>query len=178
MPASWRLVGRGGRIRGGFPPGEGAAAVVIAGPHWAARLGLKPLARVRGVATGQEPRSIDSVEGLLGEGLTDVVRRAAQVLRLPDERVDDIYCDINGERHRTDEWGFTILRAWQVFRDGTAYTTNVGHWGDLGASSAAVNCVLAVQAWRRRYASGAKAMIWGSSPEGQRGAVILESEGI
>ena len=174
LEADRRLAREG--VRGGFSPGEGAAAFVVAGTQGAARLRLKSLARVRSVATGQEPRSIDSDEGLLGEGLTDVVRRAAEGLRLPDERVDDIYCDINGERHRTDEWGFTILRAWQVFRDGTTYTTNVGHWGDLGAASAAVNCVLMIQAWRRRYASGPKAMIWGSSPEGLRAAAIFETE--
>jgi 3-oxoacyl-[acyl-carrier-protein] synthase I len=165
-------------VRGGFPPGEGAAAIVVAGSQWAARFRRAPLGRVRGVATGHESRSRDSVEGILGEGLTDVVRRAAQGLRLPDERVEDIYSDINGERHRSDEWGFVTLRAWQMFRDGTAYITNVGHWGDLGAASAVANFVLAVQAWRRRYASGEQALICGSSSDGLRGAAVLERQGI
>jgi 3-oxoacyl-[acyl-carrier-protein] synthase-1 len=161
-------------VRGGFIPGEGAAVVVVAGQAGCARLGLRPLARVRNAATGQEPRSIDSDEGLLGEGLTDVVRRVSQDLRLPAERVDDIYCDINGERHRTDEWGFTILRASHAFRNGTDYTTMIGSWGDIGAASAALGCVLAVRSWQRGYASGPRCLVWGSSPEGLRGAAILE----
>jgi 3-oxoacyl-[acyl-carrier-protein] synthase-1 len=171
-----RRLSRAG-VRGGFVPGEAAAVVVVASQAGYTRLGLRPLAHIRGVATGLEPRLIDSDEGLLGEGLTDVIKRASQNLRLPEERVENIYCDINGERHRTDEWAFTVMRAWNLFRDGTCYTTNVGSWGDIGAASAAVSCVLAVEGWRRRYAEGRRSLVWASSVEGLRGAVILEQAG-
>jgi 3-oxoacyl-[acyl-carrier-protein] synthase-1 len=164
-------------IRAGFMPGEGAGMIAVATRSSYARFGLRSLAGVRSVATAQEPRSLDSDEGLLGEGLTDVVRRATQGMNFPPERIDDLYCDINGERQHTDEWGFTVLRLPFAFRDGTQYTTGAGSWGDVGAATGALNCILAVQAWERRYAAGPRALIWGSSTEGLRGATVLENEG-
>jgi 3-oxoacyl-[acyl-carrier-protein] synthase-1 len=164
-------------VRGGFTPGEAGAALLFVTKAGCVRLGLRPLARMRGVATGHEPRAIDSVEGLFGDGLIAVVNRATQTLRIPDERVEQLYCDINGERHRTDEWGFTLMRSWRVLRDGTDYTSGVGSWGDIGAASAPMNCVLAVESWRRAYASGTRALVWASSPEGLRGAAVLEQPG-
>jgi len=164
-------------VRGGFSPGEAAGMLAIASRPACVRLGVASLARVRGVATAREPRSLDSEEGLLGEGLSDVVRRSSQDLRLPLECIDGIYCDINGERHRTDEWGFTVLRLPFAFRDGTAYVTAVDGWADVGAASGALNCMLAVQAWQRGYAPGPRALVWGSSTDGLRGATVLDNQG-
>jgi 3-oxoacyl-[acyl-carrier-protein] synthase-1 len=160
--------------RGGFTPGEGVGFLALATRAARSALGLPMLAQVRGVASGVEPRSPDSAEGLLGDGLTDVVRRATAGLRAPQELIDDTYCDINGERHRTDDWAFTVLRTPNLFRDGTAYVAPVSSWGDVGAAWGALGCVLAVQAWRRRYARGPLALVCGSSDGGQRAAVLLE----
>jgi 3-oxoacyl-[acyl-carrier-protein] synthase-1 len=164
-------------VRGGITPGEAAAMLVLCRREARARSGLPCLARVRGVATGLEPRSPESDEGLLGEGLTEVVRRAARDLRLPDEPIDDVYCDLNGERHRSDEWGFTVLRASAMFRFGARNSTGVAAWGDVGAASAPLGCVLAAAAWQRGYARGPRALVWASSNGGLRGAVVLENDG-
>jgi 3-oxoacyl-[acyl-carrier-protein] synthase I len=132
-------------FRGGFVPGEGAGMLVIAARGIRSTLGLRSLAQVRGVATVQEPRSIDSAEGLLGEGLTDAVRRATRELALPEECIDDVFCDINGERHRSDEWGFMMSRLATLFRGGSDYQPTTALWGDVGAASGVLGCVLAVQ---------------------------------
>jgi len=160
-------------VRGGFIPGEAAGMVAVASHDARAALGLPVLAHIRGIATGQEPRSIDCPEGLLGEVLSQVIQRATADIRVTGELVDDIYCDINGERHRTDDWGFTLLRIPSVFRDGTAYVAAADCWGDVGAASGALGCVLAVQAWRRGYANGSRALICGSSDGGLRGSILL-----
>jgi 3-oxoacyl-[acyl-carrier-protein] synthase-1 len=161
-------------VRGGFSPGEAAGMMALMTRATRASLRLPSLARVAGVATGREKRSLDSDEGILGEALTEVVRRATAELRLANERVDGIYCDINGERHRADEWAFTLLRAPECFRDGTDYRTAVGSWGDIGAASGVLGCALAIAAWQRRYARGPRSLVWASSPGGLRGAVLLE----
>lgn len=168
-----RRIAREG-IRGGFIPGEAAAFVVLASDDARRRFAWPSLARVSAVATGQELRLLDSDEGLLGEGLTAVVERIVHGLRFPQERIDETYCDINGERHRSDEWGFTLLRLGSRFRDGSAYTTAVSEWGDVGAASGALGCILAAQAFRRGYSKGNRALIWGSSWGGLRSAVLLE----
>lgn len=48
--------------------------------------------------------------------MSDAVAGAACVLRLPDEQVDAHYNDINGERYRSEEWGFVALRTAAVWR--------------------------------------------------------------
>jgi 3-oxoacyl-[acyl-carrier-protein] synthase-1 len=164
-------------VRGGFSPGEAAGMLVLMSRTARARLRLPSLGRVRVAITGREPRSLDSDTGLLGEGMIDLVGRAAAGLHLPDERIDDLYCDINGERHRTDEWGFTVLRHHAALRDVSTYVTGAGAWGDVGAASGVLSCVLAVRAWERKYASGPRAMIWASSPSGLRGVAVLERDG-
>jgi 3-oxoacyl-[acyl-carrier-protein] synthase-1 len=158
---SERRIARDG-IRSGFSPGEGACWLALADDRTRMQLGLPSLGIIRSIATATEKRSIDSEEGLLGEALTEVVNRAAADLADRSAQIDSVYCDINGERHRTDEWGFTLLRSGALFRDGTDYVTGVSEWGDMGAATAALSCLLATQAWQRGYATG------------PRGAMILE----
>ncbi len=161
-------------VRGGFPPGEGAAMLAVASDAARSALGLPSLARIRTVACAREKRDPKCDEGLLGEAMTEAIRRAAGALRWPGEILADVYCDINGERSRADDWGFALLRTASAFRDGTDYRTAVSQCGDVGAASAALSCVLAVQAWQRGYANGPLALACGSTWTGLRGAAILE----
>lgn len=170
---SKRQIAREG-IRNGFVPGEGSCAVLLASDRASAHYGLPSLARVRDVGIAMEMRATTSPEGLLGEGLTKAIEGACARLRVPDELVEDVYCDINGERHRSDEWGFAMLRAPGFFRDATAYRMSADIWGDTGAASGALGCMLALRAWERGYAKGARTLVWGSSLAGLRGAVLLD----
>jgi 3-oxoacyl-[acyl-carrier-protein] synthase-1 len=163
-------------VRSGFYPGEGAAFVALASDRSAAMLGLPPLAHVRHVACGHESRTRSSAEGLLGEGLTQAIVTTTSALRR-EETVHEIYCDINGERWRTDDWGFAALRTATRFRDPTEYRMSAGQIGDVGAASAALNYVLAIRAWSRGYARGSNALVWGASWRGLRGAALLEQGG-
>lgn len=135
---------------------------------------LPSLAGVIGAATAQERRSLADDAGLLGEAVTDVVIQVSASLAARQQRIECVYCDINGERHRVDEWGFTLLRTGTLFRDGTDYVSAVSNWGDMGAATGGLNCVLATQAWRRGYAKGPHALLWGGSWGGLRAAVLLE----
>jgi 3-oxoacyl-[acyl-carrier-protein] synthase-1 len=160
-------------IRSGFPPGEGAAVLALASNSARRALGLRSLASVRNVATTLEKRPADSQEGAFGEALTEAFERAGRSLR-SGERFEDVYCDINGERARTDDYGFALLRTSRHFRDGAAYTMTTAQCGDLGAASAAFHCMLAAHAWQRGFARGSTALVWGASWSGLRGAAVLE----
>jgi 3-oxoacyl-[acyl-carrier-protein] synthase I len=167
------LVARKG-ARAGFFPGEGAAMVAVASDDARTRLGLSSLGVVRGIATTVERRDPKGNEGLLGEALGEAVLQATRTLQIPREMVSEVYGDINGERPRTDDWGFALLRTSVRFRDGTQYVTAAGHCGDVGAATAALGCVLAVRAWQRGYARGPLALVWAGSWGGLRGAALLE----
>jgi 3-oxoacyl-[acyl-carrier-protein] synthase-1 len=160
--------------RGAFFPGEGAGAFAIASRDAIERYGLEPLARVRGLGIAMEAHPIKSEAVCVGDGLTACVRQAIADLRQPDERIDGIICDINGERYRSEEWGFALLRLPDAFVAPTAYDMPAASWGDVGAASGPLFVVMAALAGKRGWAKGARYLIWTSSESGRRGAVLLE----
>jgi 3-oxoacyl-[acyl-carrier-protein] synthase-1 len=162
---------RGERVRGGFAPGEGAAAILLATPGLARRAGLRSLGSVLAVASATEAVPLDRDTGSLGHALSAAVGEA---VRRAGGEVDRVHCDINGERHRVDEWGFTLLRCTDVRITGQPYVTPAVFCGDLGAATGVTNGVLATQAWARHYPSaGERTLIWGGSWSGPRAAVVL-----
>lgn len=162
------------RNRSGFPPGEGAAFCLMASSDTARRLGLKILARVVSAVTFYEQNCIKTPTICVGKGLSDAVSAAIKALRLPEERVDFTYCDVNGERYRSEELTFTILRTQTAFVDAHLFATPSENWGDLGAASGPAFAGLAIAAARRGYAKGSRALLWTSSEGGERSALILE----
>ncbi len=163
----------GHRSRSGFIPGEAAGCLIVASGLAAGHLRRHPIARIRSAASAVETRRIKGNAEVLGHGLAEAILQANASSTFPGEAADDVYCDINGERYRTDEWGFTLFRAGHVVRN-TAYRMSAHCWGDIGAATGALGCILASRAWARGYASGPRALVWGSSEAGLRSAVILE----
>jgi 3-oxoacyl-[acyl-carrier-protein] synthase-1 len=170
------LLARDG-VRGGFPPGEAAAFVLLASDDALRALKLPSLAQLVGAEHAQEKRARDSDAGFLGEALAQAIRGATRGLKLPDEQVSDIFCDMNGERMRTDDWGFALLRTQRMFRAASEFVTGAPEYGDIGAASGAVSAALAVEAFQRGYARGPRALIWGASWSGLRAACVLQQVG-
>jgi 3-oxoacyl-[acyl-carrier-protein] synthase-1 len=156
----------------GFIPGEGAGAVLLGAPMVGHRLGLPPLGILRAIGVGTETKLIKTDTVCIGEGLTQAFRAALDGL-LPGERVDDVYCDMNGEPFRADEFGFAALRTGEHFRAASDFVAPADCWGDVGAASAPLHLALAAIAQRKHYAKGPLAMTWGSSESGERGAALL-----
>ncbi|NTX52717.1 hypothetical protein FJV41_21620 [Myxococcus llanfairpwllgwyngyllgogerychwyrndrobwllllantysiliogogogochensis] len=161
--------------RTGFAPGESAAFIALMPESNARKLGLAPAASVRATATARETQLINTPALNLADGLTSVVRQALNPLDKPRDVVENIYCDINGERYRTEEWGFVALRLGASFRDASAYHTPVRSCGEVGAATGALNLLMCAQAWRREYSRGPRTLVWGSSDAGLRAAALLEA---
>ncbi len=142
------------------------------------RLGLAALARVLSAATGRETKLIKTSDICLSEGLTTTVRDAVSGLSPPAETINEIICDINGERYRGEEWGFVCLRLPQYFDDPTAYRSPADCWGDMGAASGPLFAMLACQTAARGYAKGPRTLLWASSEGGLRGAAVLSLENV
>lgn len=162
--------------RSGFVPGEGAGFCLLMHERAAERLGVPVRARVLSIALGRETKLIKTDEICLGEGLTATVRGAVGALRAPSERITDVICDMNSERYRAEEWGFVCLRLPEYFDDPMAYVSPADCWGDVGAASVPLFVALACEAAARGYAGGSRALVWGSSEGGLRGAAVLEHE--
>ncbi|MCP4114958.1 MAG: beta-ketoacyl synthase [Desulfobacteraceae bacterium] len=162
-----------GENRSGFPPGEGAGFCLLASERAVRQLKLNLLARVVVVATAEEENRIKTKTICIGKGLTDAISQATDTLKLPEEKINFTICDLNGERYRTEELVFTLLRTQSAFVGPHDYITPADSWGDVGAASGPLFAGLAVQSGLRGYAKGPRTLLWTSSEGGQRSAAIL-----
>jgi 3-oxoacyl-[acyl-carrier-protein] synthase I len=162
--------------RNGFPPGEAASFVALAGEQFVSGQGLPSLGVLRGWAVAREERLIKTDAINMGHGLAEAIAGATRALRLPSEAVDAVYCDINGDRYRSEEFGFAVLRLPGAIK-APGYVTPVDRVGDVGAASGALGCVLAARSWARGYASGPRALVCAGSEAGIRAAIVLQAPG-
>lgn len=156
----------------GFIPGEAAGAVCLVRAEVLQRLGWESLARVLGVATARESKRIKTETVCTGEGLTQAFRGVLQALP-PNTKVTDVYCDMNGEPYRADEYGFTCLRTQELFESASDFVAPADCWGDVSAASGSLFLALATIAGRKSYAKGDCAFAWASSENGERAAALL-----
>lgn len=165
------------RNRSGFFPGEGAGFCLLTTSSAARGLGRPPLAEVLAVATAIEPKRIKSDAVCIGEGLCQAIRAATQCIDPKGQRIATTYCDINGERYRTEEFFYVPLRVWAPFVDANAYQAPADCWGDVGAASGPLFATLAVASGQRGAAAGKHVLLWASSEAGHRSAATLALPG-
>jgi len=158
----------------GFVPGEGAGAVLLFSDPTAQAFGTSGASgtNVLGSGLAFEPKSIKSPHVCIGEGLTAAWRAALATLP-PDRLISDIYCDMNGEPYRADEFGFAGLRVRESFVSLSSFSAPADCWGDVGAAGGSLHLVLAAAANTKGYALGETTLIWASSESGERAAVLL-----
>ena len=162
-----------GSNRNGFPPGEAAAACLLAGAATAKRNGWPVLAHVAAAATAKEPQPLGSDGVCVGLGLTAALNGVIASLQQPQQQITATYCDLNGERHRNEEFGYALLRTQLAFVDAHDYLCPADCWGDVGAASGPLYAVLAIAAAQRGYATGTLPVMWAGSDNGYRAALLL-----
>jgi len=159
----------------GFIPGEAAGAVLVMGAAVVERIGLEPLGEVLGVGVGREHNLIKTDSVCVGKGLTTAFRRSLSPLPVA-ARVSDVFCDMNGEPYRADEFGFACLRTKERFESASDFVAPADCWGDVSAASGPLGLTLAVAAGRKGYSRGAYSLIWTSSESGERAAALVQPE--
>jgi 3-oxoacyl-[acyl-carrier-protein] synthase-1 len=159
-------------VRSGFVPGEGAGCLVLATPRLRARLRSPRLAAVSGAATAEEKQLRGSEAGSSGAALAEAVRGAITGVALPAQAADVVYIDINGERYRSEEWGFVALKTPEAFKS-LQYRAPSDCWGDVGAAFGTLGAILAVRSYARAYARGPRSLVLAGSDGGLRGAMLV-----
>lgn len=158
----------------GFIPGEAAGAMLICAQPFQRQNGLESFGEVVSVGIGRETKLIKSEAVCIGEGLTQAFRSALQAL-VPGEQIHNVFCDLNGETYRADEYGFTALRTKERFRAATDFVAPADCWGDIGAAGAPLHIALGAISHRKRYGKGPLSMVWASSETGERGAAVIRA---
>ena len=155
----------------GFVPGEAGGCCLLADQQTFAQLGLPCLGIIEGVGTGTEPHPLGSDAPCVGTGLTEALQ--AVLDSIPEQGVEAIYCDLNGERHRADEAGFALARIGESLRDPDAIFVPATCWGDVGTASGILFVALAAAAHQRRYARWRRALLFCSSDGPECAAMLL-----
>ena len=156
----------------GFIPGEGAGAALLVTERALTRLQAKPFARVLSVGKGFEQNRIKTKTVCIGEGLTAAFREGLSGLPA-GAKVTDVYCDMNGEPYRADEFGFAALRTKESFDSASDFVAPADCWGDVSAASAPLALTLSVAASRKASSNGPLSFLWASSEGGERGSALL-----
>jgi 3-oxoacyl-[acyl-carrier-protein] synthase I len=156
----------------GFIPGEAAGALLLTGETITHRLGLAPLARLLGTGSAIETKRIKTATVCIGEGLTQAFQNALAALPA-GAKVTDIYCDMNGEPYRADEYGFACMRTKEYFEAAADFVAPADCWGDVSAAGAPLHLILAMIAGSKGYANGNLAFAWASGEAGERASVLV-----
>ena len=160
----------------GFIPGEAAGALLLIRDEVVKRMHLKPLATVLGTGLSHEPKRIKTETICIGEGLTQAFREALAALPAATQ-VSDVYCDMNGEPYRADEYGFTCLRTKESFESPSEFVAPADCWGDVAAAGAPLHLILSIIARAKGFARGNIAFSWASAEGGERAAALIAAGG-
>jgi 3-oxoacyl-[acyl-carrier-protein] synthase-1 len=156
----------------GFIPGEAAGCVLLAADPIPKR--LVPLGQLASVATSREQNLIKTDAVCIGEGLSRAWRGAFKPLN--GAQVNQIFCDMNGEPYRADEFGFTLMRFKHHFPGPPPFLAPATTWGDIGAASGPLFVALSLTRRVMGDHQGSKNLIWTSSETGERSAAVIESK--
>ncbi|TGO02658.1 hypothetical protein PN36_21285 [Candidatus Thiomargarita nelsonii] len=162
--------------RYGFIPGEAAGFCLLASQQTVHQLSLKPLAQILAVASTQEKNCINTDTVCIGEGLSAAFSNVFQTLKPSNRQIEQIFCDLNGERYRADEYGFSVLRTREFFVDPGKFMAPADCWGDVGAATGALLINLITTAAAKGYAQGELSLLWASSESGERSAALLQAQ--
>lgn len=158
----------------GFIPGEAAGFLLLTSREIERELELAAWARVVTVATASEEHSLDAGGVCLGDGLTGMLDQLFQHLPV-GYQIRHLFCDLNGEPHRTTEYGYAALRLGDHFVDPSDYWAPVDAWGDVGAATGPLLINLFCHLAHRARLKDVRALVWTGSDAGDRAGVLLES---
>ena len=160
----------------GFIPGEAGSALLLMRESVARAASLEALAVVLGTGSAMEAKRIKTETVCIGHGLTQAFRTALATLPA-GAKVSDIYCDMNGEPYRADEFGFTVLRTKESFESASDFIAPADCWGDVAAAGGLLHLALAAVAGLKGYGKGQFAFAWGSAEQGERVATLIATVG-
>jgi 3-oxoacyl-[acyl-carrier-protein] synthase-1 len=159
----------------GFAPGEAAGLCLLSSRGAALKYHLSTSCQMLAIASAREKNVIKTDTVCTGAGLSAAFQSVLQSLDLNKEKINRIICDMNGERYRADEFGFTIVRTAEYFVEPGNFWAPADCWGDVGAASGPLFVSLACYAARRGYSNGTLNLLWTSSETGERSAAVVRS---
>lgn len=168
---------RSSTVRDGILPGEGAGFVLLTRASLASRQGTAPLGRILAVATAMEPCPMTHGRPSAAEGLTTVFRQRRKHPTAGSRRVAQVMSCQTGETFWGHEFNRAYLRNTALMPEPLRVDLVAETLGDAGAGSGVIQLGQALHVpggLATKRASVPRALVYGSSDEGQVGACIIE----
>lgn len=161
----------------GLLPGEAGAFLVLETLRSAKARGARILGTFRAVCLGKEEACLLSGAPAHGTAMTRVLERISGPAGLLGSSPPWVLCDLNGETHRSTEWGHVLVRLAAQFPAFGAPSVwyPAMSFGDVGAASGAVAVSMALHAMERTMAPSRTAIVLSTSDGPGRGAVVLQA---
>lgn len=162
------------RNRWGFPPGEAAAALVLASLDVQRGYRLPSMGELLSVAVSHELHHARAETPCTGEGLGAVITEALQASRT--RGIATTLCDLDGERYHEREYTWATQRIPPGLPfDPTRYQTLVPNIGAVGGATALLVLATAACWGTRGHHSESDILTWAGSEHGLRGAAVLRT---
>jgi 3-oxoacyl-[acyl-carrier-protein] synthase-1 len=156
-------------IKHGFTPGEAAGFFLLTTKKRAEFYKMPVMAKIKAVSSTMEEKTFLSGNTCLGQGLSKVIARVLK--EIPKETsIDKIYCDLNGERFRAEEYNYLLSRNSNLIEDPGSYITTSRYYGDVGAATVPSLISLAVHHNEEKITG----LFFTGSDFGIRSAAIIE----
>jgi len=156
----------------GFVPGEAACFMMLRGEESARRAGTRSLARIKGVALGQEAGHRYSEAPYKGEGLATVVQNLCAQAGTQASQIKTVYAGYNGESFFAKEWGVTYLRSKELFADPLKFEHPADCFGDAGAALGLVLAGLGAMGMNKNQLAS-DCLVWSSADRAERAAALI-----
>ena len=158
----------------GVIPGEAAACVLVEGRPRSGRIAVELL----GLGFGHEPANILTEDPpFQARGLVEASRAALGEAGLGLHEVDFRICDAAGEGYAFKEVALAMQKALRVRKEEFPLWHPADAIGDTGAAAGVCQMVVVMEAWRKGYAPGRRAIGYGASVAGERAAAIVQRVG-
>jgi 3-oxoacyl-[acyl-carrier-protein] synthase-1 len=161
----------------GFVPGEGAAAILLAGPQSPLPTARRPQLRLLGLGLGEESATLLDDVPCYGRGMAGAIRDALAQAGWAAHDVHLRLSDCAGEAYFSEElsyaWGRVLREAQPLGNDYIQVATRIGHVG------AAFGPLLLAHLWQLaqwQKVPGPRALIHLSSAQSARGTIAAHIE--
>lgn len=155
----------------GLIPGEAAAFIVVEPQTNIERRNGHALAWINGVGISHESATILSDQPCRAQGLTQALRSAFAESTVKSGEIQFVFCDLNGESYRANEWAITEMRV--GFSENIRLIHPADCIGDVGAANGSLLLAYAAVNIAEDPFASCNALVFSGADNGSRAAAIL-----
>lgn len=159
----------------GLQPGEAGSFILLEPKSTAIHRKVTIQAVLTACATGFETNFLSATKSSFGQGVLQTIQQLYGNFK--DNIIEPwVISDLNGEDHRSIEWGNAWIRLTTNFpalKEAKSLSP-AAYFGDTGVASGSVNLCFGIWSFARNYSPSTQILLLSSSYTGERGALLIQ----